>query len=88
VPDAKTTVDQKGRKIIAAQDFVSAYNVKTVFGIGGGYPLGPIGNAFITNIVFTREMLEKHQAELFLSVVNTFKIGTMSLVSGKKIFAL
>lgn len=84
VPDARTAVDHKGRKIIAAQDFVSAYNVKTVFGIGGGYMLG---NAFITNIVFTREMLDKTQVRLFTPAVNTFKIGTSSLVSRKKIFA-
>jgi len=84
VPDARTTVDQQGRKIIAAQDFVSAYNVKTVFGIGGGY-MG--GNVFVTNIVFIREIIEKRLAEQFMPVVNTFKTGTMSLVSGKKIFA-
>ena len=84
VPDAKTTVDQKGRKIIAAQDFVSAYNVKTVFGIGGGYLTN---NVFTTNIVFTRDMIEKQQAELFMPVANTFKTGTVSLASSKKIFA-
>ncbi len=37
VYDAKTEVDNKGRKIIAAQDFVDEYEVKTVFGIGGCY---------------------------------------------------
>ena len=36
VPDAATEVDLKGRKIIVAQDFVDTYNVKTVFGFGGG----------------------------------------------------
>ena len=84
VPDAKTTVDHKGRKIIAAQDFVSAYNVKTVFGIGGGYLAG---NVFATNIVFTREALGKRQAERFMPVVNTFKTGTMRFVSSKRVFA-
>jgi hypothetical protein len=84
VPDARTTVDQKGRKIIAAQDFVSAYDVKTVFGIGGGYLTGYV---FITNIVFTRETIEKRQTERFMPVVNTFKTGTIRMVSGNKIFA-
>ena len=37
VKDAETEVDNKGRKIIAAQDFVKEEKVKTVFGIGGGY---------------------------------------------------
>ena len=48
VPDAKITTDKKGRKIIVADDFVSKYGVKTVFGIGGGYVLKPI---FLTNIL-------------------------------------
>ena len=84
VPDARTTVDHKGRKIIAAQDFVFTYDVKTVFGIGGGYLTSYV---FITNIVFTRETIEKRQAEQFMPVVNTFKAGTIRMVSGNKIFA-
>jgi hypothetical protein len=58
-------------------------DVKTVFGIGGGY-LG--GDTFVTNIVLTREMVEKRQVERFMPVVNTFKTGTMSLVFAKKVF--
>jgi hypothetical protein len=84
VPNAKTTVDQKGRKIIAAQDFVSTYNVKTVFGLGGGYLTS---NVFATNIVFTRETIKKRQTELFIPMMYTFKTATTSLTSGKKIFA-
>lgn len=84
VPDAKTAVDEKGRKIIAAQDFVSNYGIKTVFGIGGGYLTGDI---FITNIVFNREIIEKDQAKLFIPVVNTLKTCTTTLASTNKIFA-
>ena len=36
VEDASEATDQEGRKIIAAQDFVSQYGVKGVFGIGRG----------------------------------------------------
>jgi hypothetical protein len=36
VQDARTAVDQQGRKIIAAQDFVEANQVQTVFGLAGG----------------------------------------------------
>lgn len=86
VPDAKTTVDSKGRKIIAAQDFVDAYNVKTVFGLGGGYLyLG--SSTFLTNIVFTREMLEKRQVERFMPLINTLKTATAGLDSSGKVFA-
>lgn len=83
VRDAKTAVDHKGRKIIAAQDFVSAHNVKTVFGIGGGYLTS---NIFTTNIVFCSETIEKNRVELFIPVMNTLKAGTMRLASRKKIF--
>ncbi|MCP4543836.1 MAG: hypothetical protein GY832_42525 [Chloroflexi bacterium] len=84
VSDAKTAVDHKDRLIIAAQDFVDAYNVVTVFGLGGGY----LTNAtFITSIVFTREALTKQQVEQFLPLVNEFKTATMPLISSGKVFA-
>jgi hypothetical protein len=84
VADAKTAVDVKGRSIIAAQDFVNAHNVVTVFGLGGGYL---IGATFITSIVFTREMLTKNQAQKFLPLVNEVKTSTTRLVSRGSIFA-
>ncbi|MBI1877719.1 MAG: hypothetical protein HYR94_05730 [Chloroflexi bacterium] len=84
VPDAKTAVDQKGRKIIAAQDFVAANNVKTVFGFGGGYF---VGATIVVVIAFALETIEKSKAERFMPLVNVFKTGTTSLVSNRKIFA-
>ncbi len=84
VPDAKTALDHKGRKIIAAQDFVTANNVKTVFGLGGGYMLS---TTFITIIVFTREVMEKATAEKFLVLANLIKTATVGLVREGKIFA-
>jgi hypothetical protein len=42
VPDAETAVDDHGRKIIAAQDFVATSGVKTVFGTGGAYAHGVV----------------------------------------------
>lgn len=84
VPVAKTTVDHKGRLIIAAQDFVAAHKVTTVFGLGGGYLTS---STFITNIVFTSESVEKRRAESFMPLVNEFKTATMSLVSLGKIFS-
>ena len=83
VPDAKTSLDHKGRKIIAAQDYVAANNVKTVFGFGGGYMLS---TTFITIIIFTREMIEKNIAEKFLMLVNLIKTATLSMVREGKIF--
>ena len=84
VPDASTAIDSQGRKIIAAQDFVSANGVRSVFGLAGGYATSP---TFVTLIVFASEKLEKVQAELFAPVLNTFKGNTGSLASSGAIFS-
>jgi hypothetical protein len=83
VPDARTAVDQQGRSIISAQDFVNAYKVRTVFGLGGSYLTT---GTFITIIIFTREALEKYRAEQFMFLVNEFKTATMHLLSSGKLF--
>lgn len=86
VPDAKTGLDHKGRQIIAAQDFVDEYKVKTVFGLGGAYLyLG--STTFLANIIFTREQIEKRQAERYMTLLNTFKTTTVGLDASGRIFA-
>lgn len=77
VEDAHTATDQQNRKIIAAQDFVKAYQVRTVFGLAGGYATS---NVFVTLIVFCREILARSQAALFSSIMTGYKANTMSLV--------
>lgn len=83
VLDAKTEVDSRGRKIIAAQNFVESENVKTVFGIGGCY-MGSF--LFFTTIIFVREYLDKHVVERFMLQANKFKTATLNLVNEGKIF--
>ena len=83
VPDARLSVDEKGRKIISTQDFVGNHNVRTVFGLGGGYILG---TTFVTVIFFTRETLPQERVEYFLPLINTFKSATTSAVAQGKIF--
>jgi len=83
VRDAATEEDNKGRKIIAAQDFVEEEKVKTVFGVGGRY-LGT--SLFFTNIVFVREFLDKDRVERFMLQANKFKTATLRLVNKGKIF--
>jgi len=86
VPDAKTTIDHKGRQIIAAQNFVDEYKVKTVFGLGGAYLyLG--SKTFLANIIFTREQIEKRQAERYMTLLNTFKTTTVALDASGQIFS-
>lgn len=77
VADASREVDAKGRKIIAAQDFVAKYGVQSVFGFGGGY-LGT--KAISVTIIFLRERLEKRQAEFFASTMTRLRTQTVELV--------
>lgn len=85
VLDAKTDTDHRQRKIIAAQDFVEGYHIKTVFGIGGAY-LYTNSNSFVVNINFTHDTIAKHQAERFLTLINTFKTATVKFTSTSRIF--
>jgi hypothetical protein len=83
VGEASTATDARGRKIIAAQDFVSQYNVKTVFGFGGGYP---IGGKFAVAICFLRETISEDMALQFQRLINIFKSETTYIISEKKLF--
>jgi len=83
VADAATELDTRGRKIIAAQDFVQEYGVKSVFGIGGGY-LGT--DMFFTTIIFTNEILNREIIQRFMLQANLFKTATMSLVLDGRVF--
>jgi hypothetical protein len=83
VRDAGSELDRQGRKIIAAQDFVAAHDVKTVFGFGGAYLTG---KAIITIIVFTRDTVEKAQIEGLQKSVNAFKIASMDQAISGHVF--
>jgi hypothetical protein len=83
VPEASTAVDEKNRKIIGAQDFVSKYNIRTVFGVGGGYVKEA---AFIVLIVFAREQIDEERAQCFLPLATVVKAATTKLLLQGKIF--
>jgi len=83
VEDAGQATDQEGRKIIAAQDFVSSYDVKSVFGTGGVYPNGQM----IVVVVFCRDSFAKSEAEHFLALTQSFKGETTSLSGSAAVFA-
>ena len=82
VEDAAEATDSEGRKIIAGQDFVADYSVKSVFGIGGAYD----GGQLLVVVVFCRDAFSRIIAEHFLTLVNLFKSQTNDLVSGQRIF--
>jgi hypothetical protein len=83
VDNAAEATDHQGRKIIAAQDFVSSYDVKSVFGAGGVYPGGQI----VVIVVFCRDAFAKAAAERFLELNSWFRTKTDSLAQSTKIFA-
>ena len=83
VDDASDSTDHQGRKIIAAQDFVTDYGVKSVFGTGGAYPNGQI----VVVVVFCRDEFSRGTAEKFLSVTNLFMSQTSALAEPASVFA-
>jgi hypothetical protein len=84
VGNAAKAMDQEGRKIIVAQDFVSDYNVQTVFGIGGAYAGGQI----FTIVVFCRDLLPHKVAEYFIPLTDLFRGKTSTFVETGKFFSV
>jgi len=82
VDDAAKATDRQGRKIIAAQDFVSSYHVRSVFGTGGAY----LNGQMLVLVVFCRDALARTVAERFMEMANMFKGMTLSLAEPQKVF--
>ena len=83
VEDAAQAVDQDGRRIITADDFVRDYGVRTVFGFGGAYP---VLGTFVAAVVFSSETVPMREVDRFMRLANTFKAVTMRLVRDGRIF--
>lgn len=83
VDDASEATDDQGRKIIAAQDFVTGYKIQSVFGIGGAYAGGQI----LVVVVFNHDRLDRVVAEHFLPLATLFKSNTEGLVAEGRIFS-
>ena len=83
VEDAATEKDDQQRQVIPAQDFVSTYGVKSVFGSGGAYPNGNM----LVLVLFCSETVERATAEQFLPLAELFRNKTASLVAPDKVFA-
>jgi hypothetical protein len=85
VPDASRTTDNRGRKVISEQTFVTQNNIVTVFGHASASVL-PTG-ALMTLIVFTSEALTEAHAELFQPTLPRLRSHTVGLMSPGKLFA-
>jgi hypothetical protein len=84
VEDAGRARDDKGRPIIAAQDFVATHGVKTVFGFGGAYMLE---RSFAVIIVFAREAVSREQVQAVAGLASALKAATLSLVTEDRYFS-
>lgn len=83
VENAAEATDHQGRKIIPAQDFVSGYNVKSVFGVGGGYA----GGQMVAIVTFCGDVIPRAAAERFVALRDAFKGHTGSFVESGRIFS-
>lgn len=84
VQDAETALDDAGRRIIPAQDFVASHGVKTVFGTAGIYVRS---RAIVTLIAFCREPLERAMLrQMFMPLGNVFTNATAELLRKELLF--
>jgi hypothetical protein len=83
VADACSAEDQDKRKIISAQDFVSAHDVKSVFGFGSGFHANP---TLVTIIAFTGETLSNSTVRPLITVMEGFKRAAMGSVIEERFF--
>ena len=83
VADARTEMDDHGRLIISAQDFVEEHGVRTVFGFGGAYMLE---RSYVTVILFAREPIAAERARELAPLSSALKATTMRLVDQGRFF--
>lgn len=83
VADAKTAVDQRGRKVIAAQDFVAVHGVETVFAVGGCWP----NRDLVACIVFLQGSLGRAAVRRLAPLLSVFRAGTTSQAMHGRYFA-
>ncbi len=82
IDDAKQRTDDQGRKIIAAQDFVEAEDVRTVFGVGGGL----LDGSFITLLCFTREDLDSKIADSLVPALTLLRATMAKQITQNNVF--
>jgi hypothetical protein len=83
VRDAQDARDERGRSIIADQEFARQHDVHTVFGMGGAYLDGTLALA----VVFSSETLERGIVDRYPSFISTFKMATAALLTAGRIYA-
>ena len=82
VVDAPGAVDNLGRPIITAQDFVAEHTVRTVFAVGGTV----FGGAALVLIFFSQDTVDARIARTFMPLVNLMKGVMVSRCSMSRVF--
>jgi hypothetical protein len=82
VADAQSAVDSRGRRVIGAEDFVSRYAIRTVFGMGGAY----LDGAIVVAIFFTNEVVDRLIVDRLPSLISNFKMATSKLAAEGRFF--
>ncbi|MCC6746853.1 MAG: hypothetical protein IT371_04295 [Deltaproteobacteria bacterium] len=82
VDDATQATDGEGRKIIAAQSFVTEEGVRSVFAVGGAY----FGGAVLVLLFFCRERVRREAARRLMPLVNLFKGRTQPWFAPERVF--
>jgi len=82
VEDARSARDERGRRIIPADDFVERHGVRSVFGLGKAYGDGSI----VSVVVFATAILPRATVEAMVPIVNQFKAQTLELMHRGAIF--
>jgi len=82
VDDAKAAITEDGFKIVADQDFVERFDIRTVLGLGGVY----LNGSYVSAMLFTNEFIPQEKVEKFLTLIHTFKSTTTNLVMNGKIY--
>lgn len=82
VEDPANAIDELGRKIIPAQEFVAGHSVRSVFAVGGVV----FGGAVFLLIFFGRDPVEPHTARAFLPLVNRVKGALVLWCSMSRVF--
>jgi hypothetical protein len=82
VADPANALDELGRKIIAAQEFVASHSVRSVFAVGGVV----FGGAVFVLIFFGREPIESRAARAFMPLISQIKGTLIARCSMSRIF--
>lgn len=82
VEDAHTVEDRQGRKIIAAQDFVTSEGVHSVYGLCGGL----LDGSMLVMLTFTRDHLPRNYLTSFLPALTALRPIAMQKIREDRVF--